>query len=333
MSMSFYAAAPEQPIALLPPASDATLTLAHGADQVRNYLSCAAARNTLRGYRSSFRQFELWALRAGLASLPASAETIALYLGDQAGRLKASTLGHHLAAIAKAHKTAGFPSPTRDNALIAETLKGVKRVHGTAVAQKAAVLTEDLRMMLRMLPRNLLGARDRALLLIGFAGAFRRSELVALDVADLQFTAEGLLLKLRRSKTDQEGAGREIAIPHGAHAETCAVRAAQAWLEASGITVGPVFRPVDRHGRIAPARLSDHAVALVVKRYARAAGMDQEVFSGHSLRAGFVTSAARAGEPERRIMRQTGHKSIEMVLRYVRQANAFTDNAALALGL
>jgi integrase len=152
-------------------------------------------------------------------------------------------------------------------------------------------------------------------------------------VADIQFTAEGLLITLRRSKTDQEGEGRQIAIPHGTHEETCTVRAVHAWLEAAAISEGPIFRPVDRHGRISSKRLSAHAVALIVKRFAESAGMCVKSFSGHSLRAGFVTSAARAGEPERRIMRQTGHKSVEMVLRYVRQANAFTDNSALALGL
>ncbi|MGI9069850.1 MAG: site-specific integrase [Bryobacteraceae bacterium] len=303
------------------------------ADRVRLYLESARARNTIIGYRSSFGQFEAWCHGVALCSMPAAAETIAFYLGAQAGRLKAATLSHHLAAIAKAHKSAGFTSPIKDNQLIAETLKGIKRTHGTAAKQKAPVLTEDLRMMLRMLPSNLLGLRDRALLLMGFAGAFRRSELVALDLADLQFTAEGLLITLRRSKTDQEGEGRQIAIPHGAHAETCTVRAVRTWLEAAVISEGPIFRAVDRHSRISPRRLSAHAVALIVKRYADAAGMCVSSFSGHSLRAGFVTTAARAGEPERRIMRQTGHKSIEMVLRYVRQANAFTDNAALALGL
>jgi len=303
------------------------------ADRVRLYLASARARNTIRGYRSSFHQFEIWCQAADFCSMPAMPETIALYLGAQAGRLKAATLCHHLAAVAKAHKAAGFASPIKDNALIAETLKGIKRIHGTAQNQKAPVLTEDLRMMLRMLPNNLLGIRDRALLLVGFAGAFRRSELVALDVADLKFTPEGLLLTLRRSKTDQEAEGRQVAIPHGTHQETCPVRALQAWLEASDIAEGPIFRPMRRGGRVLPARLSDHAVALVVKRYAEAAGMSVELFSGHSLRAGFVTSAARAGAPERQIMRTTGHKSIEMLLRYVRAANVFADNAALALGL
>jgi site-specific recombinase XerD len=302
-------------------------------ERVRGYLENARARNTIRGYRSSFQQFDRWCQAAGLLSMPAAPETVSLYLAAQAGRLKAATLQHHLAAIAKAHKSAGYASPIRDNALIAETLKGIKRTHGTDQTQKAAVLTEDLRVMLRMLPPKLLGIRDRALLLIGFAGAFRRSELVSLDVADLVFGPEGLLLKLRRSKTDQEGQGREVAIPFGTHAETCPVLAVEAWLQAAIITEGPVFRPVTRHGHVTPVRLSDHAIASVVKRYASAAGLAAELYSGHSLRAGFVTSAARAGEPERRIMLQTGHRSMEMVLKYVRRANAFKENAALALGL
>jgi site-specific recombinase XerD len=311
--------------------ADTNLVLA--AARAQTYLDSARARNTIRGYRSSFGQFEQWCQAAGLPSMPAAPETIALYLGAQAGRLKAATLQHHLAAIGKAHKSAGYPSPVKDNQLIAETLKGIKRTHGAAVAQKAPVLTEDLRLMLRTLPDKLIGVRDRALLLIGLAGAFRRSELVGPDVSDLSFTAEGLLITLRRSKTDQDGEGRQVAIPFGAHEQTCPVRALQAWLKQSGITDGAVFWPISRHGKLSSARLSDQAVALVVKRYVGRVGLSADSFAGHSLRAGFVTSAARAGESERRIMRTTGHKSVEMVLKYVRQANVFSDNAALALGL
>jgi site-specific recombinase XerD len=303
------------------------------SDCVRAYLDNARARNTIRGYRSDWRQFQTWCDGRGCKSLPASSETVAAYIADRADSYKAATLSHHLAAISKAHKAAGLPSPVKDNMLVAETLKGIKRVHGVAQVQKAPVLTEDLRLMLRMTPDSLLGIRDRTLLLVGFAGALRRSELVALDVADVAFTPDGVLLTLRRSKTDQEGAGRQIAIPFGSHAQTCPVRALRVWLDAAEITEGPIFRPVNRHSQVARSRLSDNSVALVVKRYARAAGLTVSDFSGHSLRAGFVTSAARAGEPERRIMRTTGHKSIEIVLRYVRQANAFTDNAALSLGL
>jgi integrase len=194
------------------------------------------------------------------------------------------------------------------------------------------VLTEDLRAMLRA-PSNLLGIRDQALLLTGFAGAFRRSGLVALDVSDLTFGPEGLLIKIRRSKTDQEGSGRDVAIPHGTYELTCPVRVMRKWLEAVAIVEKPIFRSGHRGGIVLSGRLSGHGVGRIVKRYAKATGVTVASFSGHSLRAGFVTSAARAGEPERRIMRQTGHKSIEMVLRYVRRANAFSDNAALALGL
>ncbi|MGH9436559.1 MAG: tyrosine-type recombinase/integrase [Terriglobia bacterium] len=302
-------------------------------NRVREYLERARSRNTIRGYRSSFRQFQKWCDIAGLRYMPATESTIALYLSAQAGRLRPATLEHHLAAIGKAHKAAGFPSPLQDSVLIGETLKGIKRTHGTAPKQKAPVLTEDLRIMLRLLPQNMQGARDRAILLVGFAGAFRRSELVALDVADLSFETEGLLVRLRRSKTDQEGEGRQVAIPFGLHPDTCPVGALEVWLSRADITAGPVFRPVRKGGALGSTRLTGHAIASIVKRHAKKAGLETDLFSGHSLRAGFVTSAARAGEPERRIMRQTGHKSVEMVLRYVRQANAFSDNAVKALGL
>jgi integrase len=316
----------------LSPDHFAVLT-ADSADRVRAYLASAQARHTIRGYRSSFRQFESWCRAAGLSALPATSETVALYLAAQASRLTVSTLEHHLAAIRKAHQAAGLEFAGTDHLLIAETLKGIKCTHGTAPKQKAALLTEDLRLMLRMLPATLQGTRDRALLLIGFAGAFRRSELVALNVSDLKFEDEGLLVSILRSKTDQEGAGRQVALPYGLHAPTCPVRTLQQWLEEAKITEGPVFRPVGKGGRLRPGRLTGHAVAGVVKRCAKTAGLPVEALSGHSLRAGFVTSAARAGEPERRIMRQTGHKSVEMVLRYVRQANAFTENAVHSLGL
>lgn len=320
---------PSRDLIPLPP------TAAHVAvpERVQAYLNSARARNTIRGYRSHFHQFQQWCAGAGRCPLPAAPETIACYLSERAGNLKAATLQAHLAAIGKAHKTAGLPSPVKDNALVFEVLKGLKRVHGTAVTQKAPVLTDDLRLMLRHLPAGLLGIRDRALLLVGFAGAFRRSELVGLNVEDLTFTSEGLLLALRRSKTDQEGEGRDVAIPFGSNVPTCPVSAVRAWLDASAITEGPVFRAMARCGRILATRLSDHAVAVVVKRYAAVAGFDPRQCSGHSLRAGLVTSAARAGVPERVIMRQTGHKSIEMVLRYVRQANSFKENAVNALGL
>jgi integrase len=193
-----------------------------------------------------------------------------------------------------------------DSLIVAETLKGIKRTHGTAASQKAALLTDDLRLILRTLPTSGSGTRDRALLLIGFAGAFRRSELVSIDHSDLKFEAAGVLITLRRSKTDQEGQGRHVAIPAGKDSNTCPVLALQKWLAQAEIVDGPVFRPIRKGGAISTTRLTGHAVAYLLKGHARVAGLAADTFSGHSLRAGFVTSAVRAGEPERRIMRQTG---------------------------
>ena len=173
--------------------------------------------------------------------------------------------------------------------------------------------------MIEALPEGLKGVRDRALLLVGFAGAFRRSELVSLDVDDLDFTEEGLVVTLRRSKTDQEGEGRRVGVPFGSNPTTCPVRSMKAWLEASAITDGPVFRSVNRHGQLQAQRLTSQSVALVVKRYAEVCGLDRHAFAGHSLRAGFATVAARNGANERSIMNQTGHKSLTIVRRYIRE--------------
>jgi integrase len=187
--------------------------------------------------------------------------------------------------------------------------------------------------MVNALPENLLGKRDRAFLLLGFAGAFRRSELVSLDVADVETNREGIVVTLKRSKTDQEGQGRRVGIPYGSNAVTCPVRALNEWLEASAITAGALFRSVNRHGQLRSERLSDKAVALVVKRSAEAAGLDASQYAGHSLRSGLATSAAQAGVSERAIMAQTGHKSLNMVRRYIREGSLFRENAAAKIGL
>jgi site-specific recombinase XerD len=187
--------------------------------------------------------------------------------------------------------------------------------------------------MVDTLGDDLAGHRDRALLLIGFAGAFRRSELVALDVADATEGHEGLTVHLRRSKTDQEGQGRTVGIPFGANLATCPVRAWRAWIEASAITEGPVFRSVDRHGHIGTTRLTGQSVAHIVKRHAAMAGLDPEQIAGHSLRAGLATSAAAAGVPERVIANTTGHKGSAMLRRYIREGTLFGQNAAAAVGL
>ena len=174
------------------------------------------------------------------------------------------------------------------------------------------------------------GIRDRALLLIGFAGAFRRSELVALDIADIEFVEHGLVITLSKSKTDQEGLGRKVAIPL-ARGAVCAVQALKEWISVSGISQGPIFRAITRHGKIDKNALSAQTVARVVKARTTAIGLDGTKFSGHSLRVGLVTSAVQAGVSVWKIKQQTGHRTDAMLARYIRDANIFNDNAAGAL--
>jgi integrase len=227
-----------------------------------------------------------------------------------------------LVVISQAHKAADLPSPTTSS-LVSRTHAGIRRTLGTAQTGKAPALVDDLKRMLDKVPPTRVGLRDRALLLLGFAGAFRRSELVSLDVSDLEFTRAGLIVTLRKSNTDQEGKSRRLGIPYGSSEQTCPVRSLQAWLASARIVDGPVFRSLDRFQRVQPARLSDKAVALVVKRRAKAVGLDPARYAGHSLRAGLATSAAAAGASERVIMSQTGHRSAAMVRRYIREGSLF----------
>ena len=302
------------------------------ADQARDYARAPKAANTLRAYRADWRHFAAWCERHGRSALPAAPETVALYLAELGGQRKTATIGRRLTAIAQAHKAADHGTPTTQ-ATVKAVWAGIRRTHGTAQEGKAPALTEDVRRMVTALPDKLLGTRDRALLLVGFAGAFRRSELVALDVADVAETGDGLVVTLRRSKTDQEGAGRRIGIPYGSNPLTCPVRALRAWLELTTIAAGPLFRAVDRHGRLGPGRLSDKAVALVVKRAAAAAGLDPSRYAGHSLRAGLATAAAAANVPERVIALQTGHRSTKILRRYIRAGSLLRENAAASAGL
>jgi site-specific recombinase XerD len=301
-------------------------------ERAHDYANAAMAINTRRAYRADWRDFAAWCERHRRAALPAVPETVAAYLAALADHRKTSTITRRLSAIAQAHKTAGFPSPTGE-AAVRQVAAGIRRKHGTHQQGKEAAVTADLRAMVGTLDASLPGLRDRALLLLGFAGAFRRSELVALDVADVTRTRDGLVVRLRRSKTDQEGIGREVGIPYGSTPMTCPVRALEDWLAAAGITAGPLFHPIDRHGNVRPRRLTDQSVALIVKRAALAAGLNPQVYAGHSLRAGLATAAAQAGVAERTIMEQTGHKSLPIVRRYIRRGSLFTENAAAKVGL
>ncbi len=313
----------------------AAASLAVPADLVASAQAFARAANavaTQRAYRADWRAFETWCTSRGLASLPAGGTTVALYLSARAddGR-RVATLARSLAAITWAHKAAGLASPVRE-AAVREVLKGIRRTRGVAQRQAAPLLPGQLRTMVAALPQDLRGARDRALLLLGFAGAFRRSELVALDVEDLAAVDGGLEVTIRRSKTDQEGRGRKVGVPRGGEPATCPVRAVRTWLDAGGLSTGPVFRRI-RGAGVGAERLRPYEVVRSVKRAAEAAGLDASLLSGHSLRAGLVTAAAKAGKPAHVIMKQTGHRSVAMVNRYTRDADLFSDNAAKGIGL
>jgi integrase len=216
---------------------------------------------------------------------------------------------------------------------VSETLKGIRRTLGTAQKVKAPLLTADIRRMVDALPDTLAGCRDRALLLLGFAGGFRRSELAALDVEDVKMTEDGLVVKLRRSKADPEGKGRAVGIPYGSHRATCPVRALNSWKTAAGISDGALFRGVDRHGQLGTIRLHKDSIGLIVKRAAEAAGLDPSQYAGHSLRAGMATQGYLNGAGELAIMKQTGHRSLEMVRRYIRDGSLFRENVGGKLGL
>jgi integrase len=306
--------------------------LAAVADTAREYIRASKSDATRRAYRGDWGDFTGWCRANGAAALPASPDTVVLYMTACSTRHAVSTLTRRLAAISQAHKAAGYDSPT-GAAAVRAVMTGIRRAKGSAANAKAPTMTEDIRSMIASLPSGLLGVRDRALLLVGFAGAFRRSELVGLNREDADVTRDGLVVTLRRSKTDQEGEGRKVAIPYGSNPDTCPVRALQDWLDASGITTGPLLRYVNRHGQLGTRALSGFAVAKVVKRYAAAAGLDPAKYAGHSLRAGLATSAAVAGVPERVIMKQTGHRSVHMVRRYIRDGNLFRENAAGQVGL
>jgi site-specific recombinase XerD len=301
-------------------------------EQVREYIRVSKAENTLRGYQSDWRNFCGWCEAHGQSPLPAASETVASYIAGCADHLKVGSIQRRLNAIAEAHKAVGLESPTH-SPIVVNTMKGIRRTKGTGAVQKAPALTDDIRAMLDTTDAELIGQRDRALILLGFAGAFRRSELVGLDVEDCAFGKDGLTVTLRRSKTDQQGVGRKIGIPYGSNPETCPVRTVQNWLEHVGITSGPLFRSINRHRQLQAGRLSGIDVARILKKLAQRVGLDAAKYAGHSLRAGHATSAAIAGASERSIMLQTGHRSVQMVRRYIRDGSLFRENSAGKLGL
>jgi integrase len=297
------------------------------------------AKNTIRSYRSSWNDFERWCQLKGLTPLPATPNTVRLYISDKAGVLKVGTLGLRLASIAVIHNKAGYPNPaSRREEPLKSVWAGIRREKGSRRTQKAPILRKHIRMIVDQLSDSraseaaeLRRLRDRALLLIGFGGALRRSEIAALQIGDLEYDDRGVLLHIRSSKTDVYGEGEQIGIPSTGTAY-CPVRALKEWTEFAKIKDGNVFRAI-RHGPIVTGSLSTKTIANLIKKHAGEAEMDAELVSGHSLRAGMITQAAQSGAREVDIMRHSRHKSIPVLREYVRKATVWQDNAAVkALG-
>ncbi len=301
----------------------------------RGYAREALAPETLRAYAADWGHFSAWCATAGCSPLPAPPVAVAAYLASLAGRYSRSALERRLAAIGHQHRlremewSAGHPA-------IRTTLRGIFRRHGSRTRQAAALTSLELRKLVAACPGDLAGLRDRALLLLGFAGALRRSELVGVDHEHLRFTETGLRLLLPASKTDQEGKGVELGISRGKRRETCPVRTLEAWLEASACRYGPVFRKVDRWGTVEHRRLGADAVREILLRRAATARLTVtggERLSPHGLRAGFVTEAYMAGARDEQVMDHTRHRDLKTMRGYVRRAKLVTDSAVKLLDL
>jgi site-specific recombinase XerD len=310
----------------LEPASTA-LPAAFEADAqaARDFARESLSPATRRAYQGDIRAFEAWCSERGLGVVPASPEVVASFLAHEAQRgLAVSSISRRAAAIRLMHRAAGHTSPTEAE-VVRSTLRGIRRKLGVAPKQKKPLTSDLLLSLLDHVPDSLHGKRDRALLLLGFAGAFRRSTLAVLEVEDLEEVADGLRVQIRRSKTDQEGQGVVVPIVRGRTA--CPVGAVMDWLSSAGITRGPIFRRMGRGNRVFPKALTPFSIGQVVKRYVEAAGLDPAEFGGHSLRAGFITSAVENGASVFRTMDVSLHRRVETLRGYVRRAQEFKDHA------
>lgn len=310
-----------------------------------HFARSARSPATLKAYEDDWDDFVSWCKETGLLPLPTSPEAVGQFLAERAETLRPATLDGRLSAILIKHREAGYVDALdRRHPAIADTLRGIRRALGTAPAQKEALSRDDLVDLIAAQPDTLLGRRDRSLLLLGWAGAFRRSELAALEVRDLAFTSEGLAVTIRRSKEDQEGKSQLKGIPLAADHDLCPVRALRNWLMASGISDGQVFRRLDRHGNLYDEGIRGEAVALVVKRAVKLAGQREgwskaeiarrmAAVAGHSLRAGLITAAAEAGATDLQIMEISLHKSVRTLRGYVRRGSLFRSDVHRKVGL
>jgi site-specific recombinase XerD len=321
----------------LAPAGDASALIAvleARARELRLQLLATKAANTLRAYNTDLRDFQAYCEARGLEALPAAPTTIAGYVLGLVDRgTKPSTILRRHASISTAHQLVGHHVSDGRDALIRPVLTNLRKQVEFAPTTTALDIA-GLRQLLKATPPlTAAGARDRAMLLLGFAGGLRPSELVALDVGDIDVSDRRLRIRVQGPRSSLRSFERMIEIPHGERPETCAVRAMRAWYSVSGIRGGPLFRPIDRHGRVGATRLSDRGVAPVIKRAAQRAGLDPTRYAGHSLRAGHVVAAAAGGAPERVIMEQTGLRSLATLRRYTRWGSRFDKEAAAYLGL
>ena len=294
-------------------------------------LQSSKANNTIRAYKSDFHDFELFCIQNGFKSLPSEPKIISLYLTSLSSKdIKMSTLKRRLVSIGVIHKLKGHYLDTK-HPLIIENIMGIKRRKGSAQNGKKPLLINNLKALIKAINRSnsnpIIKFRDRTIVLIGFSGGFRRNEIVSLNYDDIEFVNEGMKINLRRSKTDQYGEGFLKGVPYFDNPVYCPVISMQNWLKISDINSGPLFRRFSKGAKLTEMRLTDQTVALIIKKYLQLAGIDSKNYSGHSLRSGFATSAAEAGAEERSIMAMTGHKSTEMVRRYIKEANVFKNNA------
>ena len=274
--------------------------------------------NTLRAYQSDYNDFSLFCSKNGFQVMPTQPKILALYITHLASYSKYSTLKRRLASISIIHKTKGHYIDTK-HPIIVENLMGIKRINGSNQKGKKPLLINDLKLLIKAIDKskekNIRKIRDKAIVLIGFSGGFRRSELVDIEYTDIEFVKEGVKIFVKRSKTDQSGEGMTKAIPYFDNINFCPVKALNKWVVEAELKEGKIFN------------ISDKNVALIIKKYANHAGLDAHRYAGHSLRSGFATSTAESGAEERNIMAMTGHKSTEMVRRYIREANLFKNNA------
>ena len=294
-------------------------------------LKSSKSDNTLRAYKSDFKDFGLFCAKNGFKSLPSEPKVISLYLTHLSTKdIKMSTLKRRLVSIGVIHKLKGHYLDTKHPSII-ENIMGIKRRKGSSQKGKKPILINNLKILIKAIDKQkndeIKKLRDRTIILIGFSGGFRRNEIVSLNYDDLEFMPEGLKITLRRSKTDQYGEGSLKGLPYFDNPEYCPVLSTKKWLNFSKINTGPVFRRFNKGSKLSEKRLTDQTVALLIKQYLKLAGIDSRSFSGHSLRSGFATSAAESGAEERTIMAMTGHKSTEMVRRYIKEANLFKNNA------